>query len=128
MTTSTKLTDACSLEENLWQTDSTLKRRGIVLLTKFCIIKAVFCSIHVGIWDLEHKESYVPKNWCFQMVVLERTLESPLDCKEIQPVTPQGNQSWIPTGRTHAETNNLATWCEVLTADAVKDWEKGREG
>ena len=54
-------------------------------------------------WELDYKESWVPKNWCFWTVVLEKTLESPLDCKEIQPVHPKGNQSWIFIGRTDAE-------------------------
>ena len=70
------------------------------------------------IWELDYKESWVPKNRCFWTVVLEKTLESPLDCKEIQPVHPKGNQSRIFNGRTDAEAetlNPLATWCEELT-------------
>ena len=63
----------------------------------------VFPSRHVWIWELDHKEDWVPKNWCFQSVVLEKALENPLDCKEIQPVHPKGNQSWIYFGRTDAE-------------------------
>ena len=59
-----------------------------------------FSSSHVWMWQLEHKKCWVPKNWCFWTLVLEKTLESPLDCKEIQPVHPKGNQSWIFTGRT----------------------------
>ena len=69
-------------------------------------------------WELDHKESWAPKNWCFWTVVLEKTLESSLNCKEIKPVNPKGNQSWIFTGRTDdkAETpNTLATWCKELT-------------
>ena len=62
-----------------------------------------FSSSHVWMWELDYKESWSPKNWCFWTVVLEKTLESPLDCKEIQPVHPKGNQSWIFTGRTDAE-------------------------
>ena len=60
-------------------------------------------SSHVWMWELNYKESWAPKNWCFWTVVLEKTLESPLDCKEIQPVHPKGNQSWIFIGRTDAE-------------------------
>ena len=60
-------------------------------------------SSHVWTWELSHKETWVLKNWCFQIVVLEKTLESPLDCKEIQPVNPKGNQPWILTGRNDAE-------------------------
>ena len=77
-----------------------------------------FSSSHVWMWELNYKESWVSKNWCFWTVVLEKTLESPLDCKEIKPVYPQGNQSWIFIGRTEAwswNSNTLATWCEELT-------------
>ena len=63
-----------------------------------------FSSTHVWMWELDYKDSWVPKNWCFWSVVLEKTLETPLDCKEIQPVHPKGNQSWIFIGRTDAET------------------------
>ena len=76
-----------------------------------------FSSNHVQMWELDHKESWVPKNWCFWTVVLEKTLESPLDCKETQPVHPKGNQSRLFTGRTdtEAEAPILATWCEEVT-------------
>ena len=60
-------------------------------------------SSHVWMWELDYKESWAPKNWCFWTVLLEKTLESPLDCKEIQPVYPKGNQSWIFIGRTDVE-------------------------
>ena len=69
-------------------------------------------------WELDHKESWALKKWCFWTVVLEKTLESPLDCKEIKPVNPKGDQSWIFTGRTDAEIEALillATWWEELT-------------
>ena len=62
---------------------------------------------HVWMWELNHKEGWVLKNWCFQTVVLERTLESPLDSKEVKPVSPKGNQSWIFIGRTDAEASIL---------------------
>jgi len=62
-----------------------------------------FSSSHVWMWELDHKESWVPKNWCFSTVVLEKTLESSLDCKEIKPVNPKGNQSCIFIERTDAE-------------------------
>ena len=68
-------------------------------------------------WELDHKEGQMPRNWCFQ-IVLEKILESPLDSKEIKPVNPKGNQPWIFVGRTDAEAENsniLATWCEELT-------------
>ena len=77
-----------------------------------------FSGSHVWMWELDYRESWVLKNRCFWTVVLEKTLESPLDCKEIQPVHPKGNQSWIFIGRTDAEAespNTLATWGEELT-------------
>ena len=77
-----------------------------------------FSISHICMWELDYKESWAPKNWCFWTVVLEKTLESPLDCKEIQPVHLKGDQSWVFIGRTdvEAETPNiLATWCEELT-------------
>ena len=75
--------------------DSILKSRGITLPTKVHLVKAMVYSSHVWMWELDHKESWVPKNWCFWTVVLEKTLESPLDCKEIYPVHPKWNQSWL---------------------------------
>ena len=76
--------------------DSILKSRDITVLTKVHLVKAIygFSSSHVWIWELDYKESWVPKNGCFWPVVLEKTRESPLDCKEIQPVHPKGNQPW----------------------------------
>ena len=69
-----------------------------------------FSSSHVWMWELDYKESWALKNWCFWTVVLEKTLESPLDCKEIQPVNPKGNQSWIFTGRTDDEAEAPILW------------------
>ena len=69
-----------------------------------------FASSHIRMWELDHNEGWALKNWCFQTVVLERTLESPLDYKEITPVNPKGNQSWIPTGRTDAEAEAPTLW------------------
>ena len=77
-----------------------------------------FSSSHIRMWELAHKESWVLKNWCYWTVMLEKTLESPLDCKEIQPVHPKGNQSWIFIWKTDAKSWNsttLATWWEELT-------------
>ena len=80
-------------------------------------------------WELDYKESWVPKNWCFWTVVLEKILESPLDCKEIQSVHPKGNQSWVFIGRTYvkAETPMLwppdaKSWLIWKDPDAGKDW------
>ena len=69
-----------------------------------------FSSSHAEVSELDHKEGWAPKNWCFQTVVLEKTLESPLDCKEIQPVNPKGNQSWIIIGRTDAKAGAPILW------------------
>ena len=69
-----------------------------------------FFSSHVWIFELDYKESWVLKNWCFWTVVLEKTLESPLDCKEIQPVHPKGVQSWVFIGRTNAEAETPILW------------------
>ena len=86
-------------------------------------------------WELVYKESWVPKNWCFWTVVLEKTLESPLDCKEIQPVHPKGNQSWIFTGRTDnkAETPilwlpDVKNWLICKDSDVGKDWRQEEKG
>ena len=70
-------------------------------------------------WELDYKESWVPKNWCFWTVVLEKTLKSPLDSKEIQPVHPKGNQSWIFIGRTDAEAETPILWLP----DAKSEWQ-----
>ena len=90
-----------------------------------------FPSSHVWMWELDYKESWTQKNWCFQTVVLEKTLESPLDCKEIQPVHPKGNQSWIFIRRTGAETEALIlgpceakSWLTGKDPDAGKDWRQ----
>ena len=69
-----------------------------------------FSSSHVWMWELDHKESWALKNWCFWIVVLEKTLESPWDCKEIKLVNPKGNQSWIFIGRTDVEAETLILW------------------
>ena len=69
-----------------------------------------FSSSHVWMWELDYRESWAPKNWCFWTVVLEKTLKSTLDCKEIQPVHPKGNQSWIFIGRTDAEAEAPILW------------------
>ena len=110
--------------------DSILKSRDITLPKKVCLVKAmVFPSSHVWMWELDYKESWVPKNWCFWTVALEMTLKSPLDCKEIQPVHPKGNQSWIFTGRPDAEDETSILWPPVAKSwliwkdpDAGKDW------
>ena len=78
-------------------------------------------------WELDHKEGWMPKNWCFWTVPLEKTLESPLDCKEIQPVNPKGNQSWIFIGRTDAETETSILWPPNAKSQLIgKDPDTGK--
>ena len=90
-----------------------------------------FSSSHVWMWELDYKESWVPKNWCFWTVALEKTLESPLDCKEIKPVSRKGNQSWIFIGRTNVEAEaailwppDVKNWLIRKDPDAGKDWRR----
>ena len=91
--------------------DSILKSRDITLPTMVHLVKAMFfSSSHIWMWELDYKESWVLKNWCFWTVVLEKTLESPLDCKEIQPVPPKGDQSWVFIGRTDVKAETPIFW------------------
>ena len=91
--------------------DSILKSRNITLPTKVPSSQSYgFPSRHVWMWELDYRESWALKNWCFWTVVLEKTLESPLDCKEIQPVSPKGHQPWIFIGRTDAEAETPILW------------------
>ena len=92
--------------------DGILKNKDITLQTKVRLVKAIygFSRGHVWMWELHYKESSAPKNWCFWTVVLEKTLESPLDCKEIQPVHPIGGQSWVFIGRTDVEAETPIIW------------------
>ena len=92
-----------------------------------------FSSSHVWIWELDHKESWAPKNWCFWITVLEKTLVSPWDSNEIKPVNPKGNQPWTFIGKTEAEASVL--WPLEMKSqligkdlDAGKDWRQRRKG
>ena len=91
-----------------------------------------FSSSHVQMWKLDHKEGGTPKNWCFQIVVLEKTFQSPLDCKKIKPVNAKGNQPWTFIGRTDAEAPilwplHLKSWFIGKDPDAGEDWGQGGE-
>ena len=115
--------------------DSILTSREVTLPAKVLLVKVVFSSSHVWVWKLDYKESWVLKNWCFWTVVLEKTLESPLDCKEIQPVHSEGDQPWDFFGRTDAkaETPVLGpphekSWLIGKDSDAGRDWGKRRRG
>ena len=86
-------------------------------------------------WEFDYRESWAPKNWCFWTVVLEKTLESPLDCREIQPVYPKRNQSWAFIGTTDAEAEtpilwspDVKNWLTVEDPDAGKDWKQEEKG
>ena len=94
-----------------------------------------FSSSYVWMWELDYKESWALKNWCFWTVMLEKTLESPLDCKEIQPVHLKGDQSWVFTGRTDVEAETWKLWLPDAKSwliwkdpDAGKDWRKEEKG
>ena len=95
----------------------------------------VFNSGHVWMWELDCEESWVPKNWCFWTVMLEKTLESPLHCKEIQPVHPEGDQSWVFIGRTDAQAETAVlsprhakSWLTGKDPDAGRDWGQEKKG
>ena len=112
-----------------------LKSRDITLSTKVCLQSYGFSSSHVWMWELDYKESWALKNWCFWNVVLEKTLESPLDCKKIQPVHPNGNQSWIFIGETDAEAEtpilwppDAKNWLTRKDPDPGKDWRREEKG
>ena len=108
--------------------DSILKCRKITLPTKFYLVKAmVFPCMDVWMWVLDYEESWVLKSWCFWTVVLEKTLESSLDCKEIQPVHPKGDQSWVFIGRTDAEAETPILWPRHAKSWLIgKDPDAGR--
>ena len=116
--------------------DSIFKSRDITFPTKVHLVKAmVFSSGHVWMWELDCEESWALQNWCFWTVVLEKTLESPLDCNEIQPVHPKGDQSWVFIGRTDVETEtpvlwppNAKNWLIWRDPDAGKDWGQEDKG
>ena len=112
--------------------DSILKSRDITDESPYSQSYG-FSSSHVWMWELDHKESWAPKNWCFWAVVLENTLESPLDCKEIQPVNPKANHFRIFIGRTVAEPPllwppDVNNWLIGKDPDAGKDWRQEEKG
>jgi len=115
--------------------DSILKSIDITLPTKGCLVKAMDFPVVMYGCELDHKESWVLKNWCFWIVVLKKTLESPLDGREIQPVSLKGNQSWILIGRIDAEAEapilwslDAKNWQTGKDPDAGKDWRQEEKG
>ena len=116
-----KLNDAYSLEEKLQQTWKHINKQRHYFANKVLSSQSYgFSSGHVWMWELDCKESWAPNNWCFWTVVSEKTLESPLDCNEIQPVNPKRDQSWIFIGRTDAEAETPKLW----PPDAKNSFEK----
>ena len=115
--------------------DSILQSRDITLPISLSSQSYGFSTSYVWMWELDDKESWVPKNWCFGTVLLEKTLESPLDCKGIQPVHSKGNQCWIFTGRTDAEAEtsilwpaDVKNWLTEKDPEAGKDWRQEEKG
>ena len=131
-----KLKDAYSLEGKLWPT-----RQHIVKQRHYFVNKDLssqdygFSSGHVWMWELDCEERWAPKNWCFWTVVLEKTLESPLDCKEIQSVHSKGDQSWVFFGRNDAKAEtpvlwppHAKSWLIGKDPDAGRDWGQEEKG
>ena len=116
--------------------DSIFKSRDITLPAKVHFSQGYcFSSSHVWMWDLDCEESWAPKNWCFWTVVLEKTLESPLDCKEIQPVHSKGDQPWVLFGRNDAKAEtpvlwppDVKRWLIGKDSDAGRDWGQKEKG
>ena len=136
VTAAMKLKDAYSLEEKLYQPRQHIKEQRHDFANNSPSSQGYgFSSSRVWMWELYYKESWAAKNWCFWTVVLEKTLESPLHCKEIQPVNPKGNQSWIFIGWTDAEAEtptlwppDVKSWLIWKDPDAGKDWGQEEKG
>ena len=114
---------------------SILKSRDITLPTKVRLVKAMVFPVVMYGCELDREESWASKNWCFWNVVLEKTLERPLDCKEIHPVHPEGDKSWVFTGRTDAEAEtpvlwppHAKSWLIGKDPDAGRDWGQEEKG
>ena len=130
-----KLKDAYSLEGKLWQPRYIEKQRYYFANKGPSSQGYGFSSGRVWMWELDYEESWEPKNWCFWTVVLEKTLEGPLDCKEIQTVHPKGYQSWVFIGRTDAEAEipilwplHAKSWLIGKYSDAGSDWGQEEKG
>ena len=131
-----KLKDSYFLEGKLYQPRQHIKKQRHYFVDKGLSSQGYgFSNSHVWMWVLDHKESWVLKNWYFWTVVLEKSLKSPLDCKEIQPVSPKGNQSWIFIGSTDAEIKtpilwppDVKNWLIGKDPDAGKNWRQEEKG
>ena len=135
VTTTMNLKDACSWKKSYDQPRQQNKNQRHYFANKGPSSQSYgFSSGHIWMWELDYKESWTPKNWCFWTVVLEKTLESPLDSK-IKPVNPKGNQSWIFIGRTVAEAEAPKLWLLDVKSRLVrknshawKDWRQEEKG
>ena len=136
VTAAMKLKDVCSWKKSYDQPRQHIKKQRHYFANKGPSSQSCgFSCGHVWMWELDYKESWARNNWCFWTVVLEKTLESPFDCKEIQPVHPKGNQYWIFIGRTDAEVETLILWPPDAkngligkASDTEKDWWWRRRG
>ena len=128
VTAAMKLKDACSWKKSYDKPRQHIKKQRYHFADKGLYSQSYsFSSCHVWMWELNYKESWALKNWCFWTVVLEKTLESPLDCKEVQPVHPKGNWSWIFIARTNAETETPILW-PPDEKNWLKDWRQEVKG
>ena len=136
LTAAMKLKDACSLEESYDQPRQHIKKQRHYSANKGLSSQGYgFSSSHVWMWELDYKESWALKNLCFWTVVLEKTLESPFNSKEIQPVHPKGDQSWVFIGRTDAKVEasilwppDAENWLIWKDPDAGEDWGQEEKG
>ena len=123
-------------KENYDQSRQLIKKQRNYFVNKVLSSQGYgFSSSRVWMWELDYKESWVLKNWCFWAVVLEKMLESPLDCKEIQPINPKGDHIWVFTGRIDAEAEtpilyppDAKSWLIWKDPDAGKDWGQEKRG
>ena len=130
-----KLKDAYSLEGRLWSIWIAYWKAETFATKGLSGQGYGFSSSHVWMWELDCEESWVPKNWCFWTVVFEKTLESPLDCKEIQPVHSKGDQPWVFFGRNDAKVETPVlwpphpkSWLIGKDSDAGRDWGQEKKG
>ena len=136
MTTDMKLKDACSLKKSHDQPRQHIKKQRHYFADKGLYSQSYgFFSSHRWMWELDYKEGWALKNWCFWIVVLQKTLESSLDCREIKPVNPKGNHSWIFIGRTDAEIETPILWPHDAKSQLIrtdpddrKAWRKEEKG
>ena len=110
------------------------QRHYFINIVRPCLVKAMVFPV-IGMWELDFKESWAPRNWCFWTVVLEKTLENTLDCKEIQAVQSKGEQAWVFIGRTNVEAETQILWAPDAKSwliwkdpDAEKDWHQEEKG